>query len=188
MAKLDNERREMFCQYYITEIDGKLYNGTKAAMKAGYSEKTAYSQANRLLKNDEVKSRIAELKQEVMDELGIDKLYVLSKYKKIVDDDISNYLSYRSVQVKFENDEGEEDFYHKLDINLKNSTTIDTWNVAEVSIGRDGQFKFKLHCKDKALTKLGEYIGLFEGEEDSDKEVMNKLDKIMSGLNDQASN
>lgn len=35
-------------------------NATEAALKAGYSPKTAYSQGQRLLKNDEVKAAIAE--------------------------------------------------------------------------------------------------------------------------------
>ena len=34
-------------------------NATEAALKAGYSPKTAYSQGQRLLKNDEVKAAIA---------------------------------------------------------------------------------------------------------------------------------
>ena len=44
-----------FCDEYLTDM-----NATQAAIRAGYSEKTAYSQGQRLLKNVEVKSYIDE--------------------------------------------------------------------------------------------------------------------------------
>lgn len=47
------ERVERFIAEYLREP-----NATKAAKLAGYSEKTAYSQGQRLLKNVEVKRRI----------------------------------------------------------------------------------------------------------------------------------
>lgn len=50
MPKL-NERRRKFVLYY----EG---NATEAAIKAGYSKKTAYSQGQRLLKNAEVQAAI----------------------------------------------------------------------------------------------------------------------------------
>lgn len=50
-----NIQQKAFADYYI-----ETGNKTKAAKMAGYSEKTAYSQGNRLLKNDEVLAYIAE--------------------------------------------------------------------------------------------------------------------------------
>lgn len=51
-----NVRQDMFCLEYA-----KCGNATEAAKKAGYAEKTAYSQGQRLLKNVEVKNRLQEL-------------------------------------------------------------------------------------------------------------------------------
>jgi len=51
-----NERVKIF----IVEYVGNKFNATEAAKRAGYSEKTAYSQGQRLLKNVEVKAGIAE--------------------------------------------------------------------------------------------------------------------------------
>lgn len=48
------EKQKKFCQYYITSGS----NATKAAKEAGYSEKTAYSQGQRLLKKVEVQEYI----------------------------------------------------------------------------------------------------------------------------------
>lgn len=49
------EKQMRFCDEYLTDM-----NATQAAIRAGYSEKTAYSQGQRLLKNVEVKSYIDE--------------------------------------------------------------------------------------------------------------------------------
>jgi hypothetical protein len=43
-------------------------------------------------------------------------------------------------------------------IDLKDSRTIDTKNIKEVSLGRNG-LKFKLNDKDKALYKLADIMG-----------------------------
>ena len=158
MGQLKNNRHEMFCQYYITELNGKLYNATIAAQKAGFSKKTAYSIGHRLLSRDDIQERIAELKEDAMKRIGIDQLYILQKYKKIIDDDIRNYLSFKSIAEEYiDFVTGEPGVKHTIDIEIKASADIDTWNVAEVSVGKDGQFKFKLHDKQKALNDLREY-------------------------------
>ena len=48
-----NQRQKLFASEYI-----KLGNGTQAAINAGYSERTASSQSERLLRNVEIKSFI----------------------------------------------------------------------------------------------------------------------------------
>ncbi|MDD3243085.1 MAG: terminase small subunit [Eubacteriales bacterium] len=59
-------RQEMFCREYVID-----YNGTQAAIRAKYSEKTAYSQAHDLLKKPEILSRIRELQHEQTERLAI---------------------------------------------------------------------------------------------------------------------
>lgn len=59
-----NERQRRFIDEYIIDL-----NATQAAIRAGYSERTAYSQGQRLLKNVEIKSAIDKRMQEKTDEL-----------------------------------------------------------------------------------------------------------------------
>ena len=54
-----NPRQEKFAQEYWA-----TGHGTNSAIKAGYSEKTAYSQANQLLKNPEIQKKIKEYEEE----------------------------------------------------------------------------------------------------------------------------
>lgn len=56
-------RHERFAQEYIKDL-----NGTKAAERMGYSERTAHSQGSRLLSNVKVRERVAELEAEVKNE------------------------------------------------------------------------------------------------------------------------
>lgn len=48
-----NEKQKIFADEYLIDL-----NATQAAIRAGYSNKTAYSQGQRLLKDDEIKSYI----------------------------------------------------------------------------------------------------------------------------------
>ncbi len=51
-------KQQKFCEYYV-----ESGNATEAAKRAGYSEKTAYSIGQRLLKNVETQKYIEELTQ-----------------------------------------------------------------------------------------------------------------------------
>ena len=54
---------------FVTEYIKNGGNGTQAAIAAGYSEKSAYSQASRLLKSDEVKQYLNNTQQSINKDL-----------------------------------------------------------------------------------------------------------------------
>lgn len=58
-----NIKQQRFIQEYVKDT-----NATQAAIRTGYSEKTAYSQGQRLLKHDEVKRQITELLEDIRDQ------------------------------------------------------------------------------------------------------------------------
>ncbi len=64
MAELENEQWEIFCHEYVVD-----FNGTQAAIKAGYTPKSARVQANRLLTNDNIQRRIKELTQKKVERI-----------------------------------------------------------------------------------------------------------------------
>ena len=55
-----NPKQERFAIEYIKDM-----NNTKAAERAGYSKKSAYMHGCRLINNDKVRKRVAELESEV---------------------------------------------------------------------------------------------------------------------------
>ncbi len=59
-------KQERFCREFLVDM-----NGTKTSVRAGYSEKTAYSQASRLLRNAKVAAHIAQLQAETAKRLDV---------------------------------------------------------------------------------------------------------------------
>lgn len=72
MAALENKRHERFCQEYVVD-----YNGAQAAIRAGYKEKSARSQASDLLTNPNILTRIRELQHEQVERLAVTQDFVV---------------------------------------------------------------------------------------------------------------
>lgn len=74
------DKKKLFADHYLV-----LLNATEAAVKAGYSEKTAYSQGSRLLKDVEVHAYIEEKQQVRAEKLSVDADWVLKRLMEISD-------------------------------------------------------------------------------------------------------
>ena len=72
-----NSKQARFVQEYIVDL-----NATQAAKRAGYSEKTAYSQGERLLKHVEIHKAIQEAKDARSERTGITQDEVIQGLKK----------------------------------------------------------------------------------------------------------
>lgn len=71
-------RQERFCREYIID-----YNATKAAVRAGYSEKTAYSIGSENLKKPEILARVRELQKDQTERLCISADFVLQNLVEV---------------------------------------------------------------------------------------------------------
>ena len=92
--KTITDKRLRFCQEYV-----KDNNGTQAAIRAGYSKKTAKAQASRLLTNVDVKSDIAQLNakiaKKIEDKVEMTAVECLNSFVRIAEkaekaEDLSN--------------------------------------------------------------------------------------------------
>lgn len=72
------EKQKRFADEYLIDL-----NGTQAAIRAGYSPKTANEQASRLLANVNVQEYIQEQRGKLADKLDLSKERVLAEYAKI---------------------------------------------------------------------------------------------------------
>ncbi|MHC5075187.1 MAG: terminase small subunit, partial [Planctomycetota bacterium] len=79
-------KQESFCINYTSIGSETFGNGTKSAIEAGYSEKSAYSQASALLKNPKVRERIKNLHAENMgrNNMTVDKVLADLEHDKIM--------------------------------------------------------------------------------------------------------
>lgn len=73
-----NDKQEMFCREYITD-----FNGTKAAIRAGYSEKSAAEQASELLTKPKIQERVDTLIEERARALTVTQDWVISRLQEV---------------------------------------------------------------------------------------------------------
>lgn len=88
MADL-NPKQEAFVREYLVDLNGK-----QAAIRAGYSPKTAEVQASRLLSHVKVQEAIAAGKQAIAERTGITLERVLEEYARIAFADIRDVMEW----------------------------------------------------------------------------------------------
>jgi len=75
------EKQRLFCQEYIIDLNGK-----QAAIRAGYSKKSAQEQASRLLSYAKVQQELEKLMLERSGRMCVDADDVISGIKSVIDD------------------------------------------------------------------------------------------------------
>ncbi|WP_414455464.1 terminase small subunit [Enterobacter quasiroggenkampii] len=86
MAKL-TDKQELFAREYLKDL-----NATQAAIRAGYSEKTAKEVGYENLTKPHVLELVAELKAQRVEQIGIDAAYVLRRLTEIDQMDVLDIL------------------------------------------------------------------------------------------------
>lgn len=80
-------RQARFVEEYLVDL-----NATQAAIRAGYSAKTAEHQGSRLLGYAKVASAVAKAKQDRSDEVGVDAAWVLRRLADEATADLADIL------------------------------------------------------------------------------------------------
>lgn len=143
MASLKDERQIKFVEEYI-----KSLNATDAAIKAGYSEKTARSQGSRLLTNVDIQEAIQKAKIERQERANIDADYVL---KRLVEIDQMDVLDIMDDQMKILPLRDWPKIWRQYISNIENLELTDA----------DGVFKkIKWPDKVKNLELLGKHVSV----------------------------
>ncbi|MGD1008306.1 MAG: terminase small subunit, partial [Ignavibacteriaceae bacterium] len=84
------KKEEMFCRYYAQNG----HNGAAAAISAGYSKKSVYRTATRVLKKPHIIEFLYELEKPVLDKLALDEDWVLTKLKNFADANIIDFFDF----------------------------------------------------------------------------------------------
>lgn len=159
-SKLTDKQRR-FVDEYLVDL-----NATQAAIRAGYSEKTAYSIGNENLSKPEIAEAIQAAQAERAKRTEITQDMVLRELAKIGFSDIRKIVRWGKTELRVTDagdDEGEvTEAYHGLA--LVSADEIDDNTAAaisEISEGREG-LKVKLHDKKGALVDIGRHLGMFK--------------------------
>lgn len=144
-------RVELFCQEYVVDR-----NGTQAAIRTGYSPKTAQVQASRLLSNAKVRARINELLEEKSKRTQITSDTVLRELLRIATVDIGEAFD-EAGWLKRLSDIPEDVRRAIAGIEVQEIFQGDGDEKHIIGIAR----KVKLSDKIRALELLGKYLKLF---------------------------
>lgn len=141
-----------FCHEYCAD-----FNATQAAIRAGYSEETAYSIGQRLLKNVEIEKRIKEMQGNLSKVAGISALRVIKEHEKIAFSSIANLHNTWIDRVEFENLTDDHKACIKsisTKIMKKNIGTRDEPDIIDVEY-----VKIELYDKQKSLDSINKMLG-----------------------------
>ncbi|RRV49569.1 terminase small subunit [Pseudomonas sp. p106] len=153
-------KQQRFVDEYLIDL-----NATQAAIRTGYSKKTARQMGTENLSKPVIQEAIAREMEARSGRVAITQDMVLKELAKIGFSDIRKVVRWGETMVRMV--EGEEECaedmvpYHGLA--LIDSTEIDddtAGAIAEVSQGKDG-LKVKLHDKKGALVDIGRHLGMF---------------------------
>jgi phage terminase small subunit len=140
-----------------------------------WKKETIDNKASKLFNRDEIKARYLaireRLKQEAEEESIIDAKEILREYKKIAFADIKDFLEFGTETNMVEISKDVKVPEYTQVIKMKDSKEVDGTLINEISIGRTGTFKFKLHDKLRALNKLAQYVRLIRPEDEDEEEI-----------------
>lgn len=170
MAKL-TPKQERFVEEYLVDL-----NATQAAIRAGYSEKTARAMGSENLTKPAVQAAITARRQVVTAKVDVTVERVVAELAKIGFASLGDVTDWgvKEVAIGYDadgkrlraEDIGDAAVVHYVDapwvrpINRDDLPPDVRAAVSEVSLGREG-FKIKMHDKVGALRDLGRYLGMF---------------------------
>ena len=138
-----NPRQQRFVEEFLVDL-----NATRAAIRAGYSERTAQPQGARLLSKVMVQEAVAA---------GMEKR---SQRVEITQDSVlfeMAYSGYSNMQNYIRKDElGNEELIPVSELTPEEAAAIIEW-----SRDADGKMKIKLADKHRPLVDIGRHLGMF---------------------------
>jgi len=159
LAKVDMSK--LFVKEYLVDL-----NATQAAIRAGYSPKTAKQQGQRLLTRDDVQGYVQKemSKRAKRTEITADK--VLEELGKIGFAEVTDFLQVRTERVLVDRDPGTGEPISEIRqiVLLQDTAEIPKDKlaaIAEIKQAKDGSISFKLHDKKGALDSIGKHLGMF---------------------------
>ena len=153
------EKQKLFCDEYLVDLNAT--RAYKAAYKTCKKDETANVNGSKLLRNTKVKVYLEKRIKDREKRTEITQDRVLNELAKIGFADIRNYLEYRTSKTVVGYEEGEPLIDYAQIVEVIDSAHVDTSVIQEISISKDGTFKFKLYDKQKALTDIGKHLGMF---------------------------
>lgn len=171
------DKQEMFCQEYLKDL-----NATQAAIRAGYSQKTAAEAGYENLRKPQIQDRIAELKKSRMTRLEIDQNKVLQEVYNVAMarvSDIATIETESTIQVGLEGETV------SVETDVVRFKPTEEWPeevkaaVASLGMSKNGII-MRFHDKGAHLEKLMKHLGLYE-EDNAQKQPTQITARVIGG-------
>lgn len=149
-------KQTKFCQEYLIDL-----NATQAAIRAGYSKKTAMEQGYQLLHKTSVQQCLQQLQSELQTKTGITQERVLQEYAKIAFFDIRQIFDGDGNLIdisEFNNEAAGAVVSIEIDKTKTSFYSGETSSSTEQTVTK----KIKIADKKGALDSLAKHLGMFE--------------------------
>lgn len=148
-----NEKQKRFCEEYLIDL-----NATQAAIRAGYSVKTAAEQSSRLLTNVNIQNEISTKMAERSKRTGVNQDRIVQELARLAFCNLTDVVD-RDGKIR---DSATED----------DLACIESMKVKKTSIGNGENIsdseerEVKIYSKLKALELLGKHLGMWRDKQD----------------------
>lgn len=160
------DKQERFCLEYIKDL-----NATQAAIRAGYSEKTAKEIGCENLTKPNISARIDEMKKEIQDEVRFEVKEWVSEHLNIINTTPLEALESTGSGFTFKDI---DDFPEHLRASIK-----------KISFKKGVGMEIELYDKQKSLDALGKWMGAYQQHNEQKKpgaltedQIINELERI----------
>lgn len=164
VAKL-TDKQQRFVDEYLIDL-----NATQAAIRAGYSAKTADQQGSRMLANVKVKQAVAEKQAQRSKRTGVNQDRVVLELAKVAFAKMTDIVDSNG---KIKEDASPDDLACIESIKYKESDN---------EYGGSVEREVKIASKLKALELLGKHLGMWSDKFNVTVEKSEKLDDIIAQL------
>jgi len=150
-------KQKRFCEEYLIDL-----NATQAAIRAGYSKRTAYSIGQENLKKPEIQARIQELQRNLSKRNQITQDMIIKELALIAFSDIKDLITIEEntgvIIPKSFNEMPKE--ASRVIKRIKEDRAIKE-DASGTQVTVYDKVTFELHDKLKALELLGKHLGMF---------------------------
>lgn len=159
VAKL-TDKQKRFVDEYLVDL-----NATAAAKRAGYSEKTAYSMGQRLLKKVEIQAAIQKRQAKLRGKLEITQERVLEELAAIA---FANGTDFATIT-------------HNGLVRLTPTSELPDEKRKAIASIKEGQYgtEVKVHDKVKALELLAKHLGMFDSKNGGSEAPENNIFEVI---------
>lgn len=174
MKEILSPRQKRFVHEY--KLNGG--NATRAAIKAGYSKKTAELTGFRLIRNDKVKKELAKKEAQLEKKYDISEARIIRELELIGFSDLKNHIDIDSdtgaIRAKGFEEMGENS--RALESISEDRVIRENQDGTQIII--NDKRKFKTHSKIQALDMLGKFKGMWKDKDDNKQPITVIIQKI----------